>query len=60
MARSIERMGMFRSNIHIGNQTRFGFEIYEDDAVVTTGSAIVGFDFGAPLDNIPFRWATCG
>eukprot|EP00041_Stephanoeca_diplocostata_P006054 m.74074 g.74074 ORF g.74074 m.74074 type:complete len:677 (-) comp16145_c0_seq1:149-2179(-) len=59
MARSIEGMGMFRSNIHIGNQTRFGFNIYEDDDVVTTGSAIVGFDFGAPLDNIPFSNTPC-
>lgn len=58
MARSIKDIGRFQSNIVIGNETLFGYNVYNDSAVVTEGSMIVGFDFGAPLSHIPFRYSS--
>jgi hypothetical protein len=41
-------MSMFESNVREGNESFFGFNTVSDTAVLTTGNAIVGFDFGAP------------
>ncbi len=44
---------MFKSNVAEGNETLSQFTFVEDAAVVTSGCAIVGFDYGFPI--VPFQ-----
>ena len=48
------RTQMYSSNIQVGNETFYGFATVDDGASIRAHSAIIGTDFGAPLDNIPF------
>ena len=43
---------MFESNVREGNETLAGFKFVPDDAVLSDGSVIVGWDFGSP--QVPF------
>lgn len=43
---------MFTSNVREGNETLFGFPFVADNAVVSSGNVVTGWDFGAP--EIPF------
>jgi hypothetical protein len=43
---------MFQSNVREGNETLVGFPFVNDNAVLTSGSVVVGWDFGSP--TVPF------
>ena len=57
LARSTGHISMFESNVREGNETFFGYTRVPDDANITEGNAIVGFDFGAP--TAPFINVPC-
>lgn len=43
---------MFKSQTSVGNESLAHFSFVPDDAVLTSGNAIVGFDYGFP--TVPF------
>jgi len=43
---------MFQSNVHEGNETLTQFNLVPDNAVLTSGSAVMGFNYNLP--QVPF------